>query len=102
MTLLLGVSRVQSISIILILSLLRNIPDTLYCIHLGCIEETREPVEGTSAGGEGLMGGDGVVNATNMDGMIGEIDDGVTQEELNLTCFNLMIDVLNSQMELQV
>ena len=30
------------------------------------------------------------------------MDDGVTQEEMNLTCFNLMIDVLNSQMELQV
>ena len=82
--------------------LLRNIPDIIYCIRLGCIEETREPVEGTSAGGEGLMGGDGSVNPTDMDGMLGGIDDGVTQEELNLTCFNLMIDVLNSQMELQV
>ena len=41
-------------------------------------------------------------NPSGTDGGAGGIDDGVTQEEMNLTCFNLMIDVLNSQMELQV
>ena len=41
-------------------------------------------------------------NPSRADRGIGGIDDGVTQEEMNLTCYNLMIDVLNSQMELQV
>ena len=48
------------------------------------------------------MGSNSNANPTSADGALGGIDDGVTQEEMNLTCFNLMIDVLNSQMELQV
>ena len=64
---------------------------------LGCIEETCEPVEGHGESGGGL----GHSGGNHMDAK-GGLDDEVTQEELNLTCFNLMIDVLNSQMELQV
>ena len=69
---------------------------------LGCIEETNEPVEGSVDAGGAAIGGSGNVKTTGGDGGLGVIDDGVTQEEMNLTCFNLMIDVLNSQMELQV
>ena len=64
----------------------------------GCIEETNEPVEVVGDTTEGVAGEDD--NAKGAEG--GVFDDGVTQEEMNLTCYNLMIDVLNSQMELQV
>ena len=66
---------------------------------LGCIEETNEPNDGSGDGPGGILGDEDNPNPSGADrGM----DDGVTQEEMNLTCFNLMIDVLNSQMELQV
>ena len=66
----------------------------------GCIEETNEPVEAVGDTTEGVAGEDDNENASGAEG--GVFDDGVTQEEMNLTCYNLMIDVLNSQMELQV
>ena len=72
-------------------------------ICVGCIEETNEPIEGSGDAGGGVTGGNSNANNTGADsGLGGGIDDGVTQEEMNLTCFNLMIDVLNSQIELQV
>ena len=65
----------------------------------GCIEETNEPNDGSGDGPGGILGDEDNPNPSGADG---GMDDGVTQEEMNLTCFNLMIDVLNSQMELQV
>ena len=69
---------------------------------IGCIEETNEPVEGSADNIDGLAGDGDHANPSGVDGRMSGLDDGVTQEEMNLTCFNLMIDVLNSQMELQV
>ena len=67
---------------------------------LGCIEETNEPVDGSNDVAGGILGDPDNPNSSG--GGMGGIDDGVTQEEMNLTCYNLMIDVLNSQIELQV
>ena len=85
---------------IIILTILKSV--LYWWNRLGCIEETNEPIEGSGDGTGGLLGDGDNPNPSGADGGIGGIDDGVTQEEMNLTCFNLMIDVLNSQMELQV
>ena len=71
-------------------------------IFLGCIEETNEPVEGSADAEGGLSEGANNTNTSGAGGGMAGVGDGVTQEEMNLTCYNLMIDVLNSQMELQV